>query len=196
MNTQKYLVAGVVVAVLLSGYNFVSSPKDGANGQNGQNGLGAVPTLDGVDSPYMTIGGVRGGWFSSPIIATSSTICSIKNPFTSTTTVTRAGLNITQGILGSNNVSLSTSTNSYATSTQGLVIDAAIQSLSPASVFWTYGVGTTTSSRLLANASATGQSQVLLGPGEYLNWRIATSTGAGALPAYYVGNCTAEIFDN
>lgn len=193
MNTQKILGVVVLVVVLVLGVTF---PR-GKNGETVvQQVLGAVASLDNVDNPYTSIGGVRSWNGAVGLTATSSAICAIKNPYSATSTVVRAGLRTTNGISGANNVSLSTSTNNYATSSQFLVLDATLTASVPTSVYWNFGVATTANSRLLINADGDGQSNVILKAGEYLVWRLATTTGAGALEAYYQGTCSAEIYEN
>ncbi len=152
--------------------------------------VGAVSTLDGVDSPYTQIGGVEINYGQSPIIATSSTICSIPVPENATSTVLSWKVNILSGITGAVNMSLSTGTNAYATSSAFFILDRTVASGVGDSFSW-QPFASTTGARMVVGNQATGESPYFMRPGEYLNLRLSTSTSAGALGAYYTGTCSA-----
>lgn len=189
MDKNKVLLGVVVLVVLVLGVSF---PRGKTVVERIQNQFGAVPTLDGVDEPSTSIGGVRTFYKRQSLTATSSTICSIRNPY-ATSTVNALSLNITSGILGANNFSVSTSTNSYATSTQSFILDKTIPTGAQLSVAWYPGISTTTSVRLVPSTDSTGAVPGYVAPGEYVNFRLATTTGAGALAAYYQGTCSVEF---
>jgi hypothetical protein len=181
---NKYAIGLIVVAIIAIGGYFTPV------GKTVVNNLGAVSTLDGVDSPFTSIGGVEVNYVSVPITATSSTICSIPVPENATSTVLYWKVNIVDGILGANSMSLSTSTNGYATSAAFLILDRSVASDVGDSFSW-QPFASTTSSRLVASNQSTGESPYFLLPGERLNLRLATTTGAGALGDYYDGTCSA-----
>jgi hypothetical protein len=192
--TKNIKIILIVIAIIaIGGYLF---PRGNSIVEQAVEKLGAVPTLDGVTSPFVAINGVKDSYVSQGLIATSSTICSIANPRGATTTVLSFSVKITTGILGANNVSLSTSTNSYATSAPVWIIDRAIGSNLGDSFMWLPNIATTTSGRILPAVLASGENAYFLRPGERLNLRIATTTGAGALAAYYQGTCSAVFRDN
>lgn len=153
--------------------------------------LGATPTLDGVDSSFVKINGVETAYVSQPINATSTMLCNIKNPYTSTSTLISFSVRITSGILGANNYSVSTSSTYYGSSTPVLVLDHTIPTGSIDSMQWYIGSATTTSRVLPGINSTTGESNVKVQNGHFVVARLATTTGAGALAAYYGGQCSA-----
>lgn len=155
--------------------------------------LGAIPTLDGVDSAFVKINGVETAYVSQAINATSTMLCNIKNPYPATSTPVQLSVRISSGILGANNYSVSTSSTYYGSSTPVLVLDHTIPTGSIDSMFWTLGTATGTApSRILPHMNTTtGETNVFLKNGEYLVVRLATTTGAGALAAYYGGQCSA-----
>ncbi len=194
MNTQKVLIGGVVLAVLLGVFALVKATNISIPSFQ----AGAVPTLDGVDSPYVKINGVRTAYVSQGMIATSSTICSIRNPFTGTSTVIALSANISSGIIGTNGISVSTSTNSYATSTQFFVLDHQIPSQTIDAFSWTpFFYATTSTPRLIGTTQGvnfTGENPVQISGTQFINFRLATSTAAAALASYYQGQCSV-IFE-
>lgn len=188
MNETKWKVAVIVVAIIALLGNFFPFGKV-IEKVITENPVGGVSTLDNVDNPYVNIAGVQSAYISQGLAATSSTICSIKNPYSGTSTVLALSLNITSGILGANSISVSTSTDGYATSTQFFVLDHSVASAATDSFGWRGSPGTTTNVRLIPT-SATGETRALVGPNERVNYRLATTTGAGALAAYYQGQCS------
>lgn len=155
--------------------------------------VGSVPTLDGITSPYMKINEVETAFVSQPINATSTMLCNIPNPYTSTSTLKTFSVRITSGILGANAYSVSTSSTYYGSSTPVLVLDHNIPTGSTDSMRWFPSSATTTSRVLPGINSTTGESNIYLKKGEFLVVRLATTTGAGALAAYYKGQCSAEF---
>lgn len=157
--------------------------------------IGAVPTLDGVDSSFVKINGVQTAYVSQPINATSTMLCNIKNPYTSTSTITGFSVRVTSGILGANAFSISTSSTYYGSSTPVLVLDHNIPSNSIDSMQWLPGATTTASANriLPGNNLSTGETNYIVKNGEFVVVRVATTTGAGALAAYYGGQCSATF---
>ena len=66
--------------------------------------VGAVPTLDGVDNPFVSIGGLRYYYYEQQFTATSSVLCSIKNPLNATSTLLSYSAVATSNGYGSTNV--------------------------------------------------------------------------------------------
>lgn len=187
MNTNKILV---VLAIVVIGVLGVIFPKGNSVVKQV---FGGVPTLDGVDNPSTSIGGVRTFYVRQSLTATSSTICSIRNPY-GTSTLNSFTVAINSGILGANNYSISTSSNTYATSSTVFVLDNTVATGAQDYLAW-YPNGTTTSTRTWGAISpaTNGELNYFIAPGEYVNVRLATTTGAGALTAYYQGSCSAEF---
>lgn len=191
MNSNNSLwIAVVVVAIIAIGGVFFPRVTERVVER-----LGAVSTLDGVDNPHTSIGGVEINYASVAITATSSTICSIKVPENATSTLLVWKVNITDGILGENSMSLSTSTDTYATSSSFFILDRSVASNVGDSFSWQPFASTTNTRMVQSNqtneAGASGESPFIIKPGEYLNLRLATTTGAGALADYYDGTCSA-----
>lgn len=156
--------------------------------------FGAVSTLDGVDFPFITINGYQEWRGNIPFAATSSTLCSVRNPFQATSSLTAFGARATSvGGLATQLFDLATSTTAYATSTPAYLKEFS----SPASdwsVRWE--PGTTTGSRLIGHSNnSQGNSDNLIGPNEYLNFRISTSS-ASAFSSYMTGACNFIIQRN
>ncbi len=198
---KKILVGMIVVAIIaISGYLFlrvtpVPTPSD-------QPTVGAVSTLDAVDNPYVSIGGVRTAYISQSLNATSSYVCIIRNPFNATSTLLSFSMKVAStSVLANQKVSLSTTTvaNGFGTSSPFLVVDRTI-AIPSDSFAWVGGLASTTNSRLLDRngGTTTGESMgALIKPSEYINVAIATTSigNAGSFSltgfpsAYWKGTC-------
>jgi hypothetical protein len=194
MKIQEKVIIGVaVVALLLGVVNFFKTPV-----QEVLN-VGAVSTLDGVDSPYTRIGGVATAYISVGFEATSTRVCKIKNPYTSTSTVLAFSARVSTPLspAAANSFTLSTTSNSggYGTSTPFLIFNHTVASGAQDTVFWTPQSATSTSpSNILPGMNnADGSQLVSLAPNQYLVWAISTSSVASTMSAYYGGTCTAEF---
>lgn len=158
--------------------------------------VGAVSTLDGVDNPYVSINGFKTYYQNDPMIATSSVICSRINPFMGTSTVSYINNNLTTGFTVAQNISVSTSSTQYGTSSPAIVWDYALPAGEQDSFFWT--PNSTTSALLSVNLKLlpafekSGRSNIVVGPGEYLVSAVATtSSTAGVLDTFPAGTCKA-----
>lgn len=160
--------------------------------------FGAVSTLDGVDSPYINVGGLRGWFGTRSLVASSSNICVLKNPLGVAAVIEEITLNVgtnrTQGV----GFDIATSTDGFATSTV-LLGRGALDSAATSRYAWTPKTGTTTAATsiqllgggnlLLENSPQDlGTTRFVLGASEYINVRLSTTTGS-ALSAYSVGTC-------
>ena len=188
-NSKNLGVAMVALIIAIGAYFF---PTGNTVVERVAEKLGAVSTLDGVDSPYVTIAGVSEAYVSRGINATSSILCSIPNPYQSTSTISRISVSILDGILGANAYSVSTSTTQYGSSTPAIVLNHNVPSNSIDGMAW-YPTGSTTVGALVPISSATGETNYILKPTEYLNVRLATTTDAGPLTDYYDGQCSVEF---
>ena len=162
--------------------------------------LGAVSTLDGVDSPYINIAGLKGFWGTRSLVASSSNICVLKNPLGVPAVIEEISLNVvtnrTQGV----SFDISTSTDGFATSSV-ILARGALAAAATSQYAWTPKSGTTTAATsiplvgggnlLLENsAQDLGSTRFVLGSNEFLNVRLSTTTGGAApLAAYSVGTC-------
>lgn len=192
-SNKKVWVALVVVAIIaISG---VSVTLGYPHSQTADRSLGSVPTLDGVDSPFMTINGVRTYNYSQPIAATSSVACSIKNPFNATSTLVRYGVNVTTngiGVAQTLEVSTSTTNNSPTSTSSPAFVKAFPASAGQFSFVWNGNSATTSALTIGSQPYSTGISNDILGPSDYINFVISTST-PGTFSPYYKGNCTGVI---
>lgn len=186
---NSYKIGLIVVAIIAIGSYFFPTGKTVVERVTEK--LGAVSTLDGVDSGETSIGGVEYNYVSVPLTATSSTICSIPVPENATSTLISWKATILTGITGASNMSLSTSTNGYATSSPFLILDRTVASGVGDQFSYTPAASSTNTRILPSSNNTTGASNVFLLPGERLNLRLATTTAAGALGAYYTGTCEA-----
>lgn len=195
MNTKlvSFIVAGVLVAALgyLSGSHTgapAAAPTD--QPQDGQDpSFGATATLDAVDNPFVSIGGAKFYYGNRALSATSSVVCSIKNPFSATSTVSGISMSVPVNGLGAQVLDVSTSSTAYASSSPAFV--KGYSAGAPAFSFSWLGVASTTNPLVIGfdQTGTTGISPYVVGPQEYVNFRIAT-TAAGTFVTYYKGNCT------
>jgi len=190
MNKQNLVLSGVVLAVVLSLVSLLA-PKQVVNQPNQ---FGAVATLDGVDSPNVSIGGLRTQWLTSPLLATSSRICNVRNTTGKTAQILSLGLQLTDGILGANTFSIATGSTPYSTSTQYFIFEEAIASDATGSWAWQGPAATTTaSSRNLVEVTTNGDSNAIVTNGQYIVWSLATTTAGSTLSDYMDGTCSAVI---
>ncbi len=191
-TTQKVLITvGIVLALALSVFALNKAGQTIVS--KAEQTFGATPTLDGVDNPYTSIGGFRTYQSTKQITATSSVICSQLNPFNATSSIIAASLNITTGMSGATHaIYLSTSTSAYASSSPDLIDNATVAAGAQASFLWMPSASTTANANLLPINGSNGNQTLLLKAGEYLTWRIATSS-ASVFSSYYQGTCSAVI---
>ena len=172
--------------------------------KNSARSLGSIPG-DIVDGIFFSIGNNKRAYKEFPISATSSAICAFQNPFNSTSSIVSAGINITRGVTGDNNFDISTTTNDFkfGSSTPALVYGHLLQSLKQQSVPWRPNATSTSNAvtgasltnpfrGVLPGLTSTGVSNYILGPNEWVTWRIATSS-AGTFATPYAGTCTIEL---
>lgn len=188
MNKKYIYVSGLIAVVIAIGaYIYSSTPATSPIA------VGAVPTLDGIDSGFMKINGQREFRWTGSMVATSSAICSVKNPYGATSSIVYLSAESTNtGITAANNLFVSTSTTIYASSTPALVAGFAMGA-GQWSMAWQPNSATTTANgatSLLAGMSTVGTSNYILGPSEFITWRIGTST-PGTFSTYDQGVCSA-----
>lgn len=199
---NNLIVCGIAVAIVL-GFIGIFTPV----GRSAIQTLGAVATLDNVDSSYSSIGGMKEYRVTVPFTATSSVIGSIRNPWNATSTIDFISMN-GNSLIGTNPIYISTSTTGYGSSTPALVAALAMTSNSKFSFVWVKNTATTTAAAATGNSTGNpdvlpgvqwrgtgsnannagiGSSNYILGPAEYLNFAIATST-AGTFGTYMTGS--------
>lgn len=190
MKNKTLIVALVAILVIaIGGYVYPQ-----ASQQIKETIVGAVSTLDGVDNPFVSIGGGKYYYYFQPMTATSSTVCSIKNPFNATSTLVNYSIRVNANGLGAQSLNLSTSSTAYASSSPYFIKEVAIGT-GQRDVVW-IGNATTTNTVLIGTAANNnvGISDNIIGPSNYLNLGVATSTGsAGIFSSYLTGSCSGII---
>lgn len=160
-------------------------------GLSGPMRLGGVSTLDGVDFPYTSINGFKEYKYRQTISATSSVFCSIKNPYSATSTLKNYFVNVTANGLGSQTFDVSTSSTAFGTSSPAFVKNFSTGT-GQFSTLWSYNATTTGGLLIGLSQGAVGKSDVIIGPTEYVTAKISTST-AGTFGSYFTGGCQGEF---
>ena len=198
MNKNLKVLLTVAVVIAIAGSYYFPQVQQTVNQV-----LGAVPTLDGVDHPYVTVNGHKEWRGRVPMAATSSVICNFPNPFNATSTwegPTAKSTNV--GIAQANNVFVATtsSVSRFATTS----VTALSQGFAMGTGQWSFSfvgnVATSTSAaeelgapvNVLEGANANQTSNYILGPTENLVFIIATST-PGTFVTYDQGFCSTVI---
>lgn len=191
-KSLKFLSVAILV-IAIGGSYFFPQIKQGV--------LGAVSTLDGVDNPFVSINGVKTFNYGASLTATSSYVCSFQNPYNATTSIVSVGAESTaNGIAVANNLYVSTSTTAFGTSTPALVDSFAMGTgqwtleLQKNSATSTQSASNPngTQANLLPGRNQAGASNYILGPTEWVTFKIATTTG-GTFSTYNVGKCSGVL---
>ena len=187
---KNIVLAATVVGVLLLGIAFFSGstvPTAKQVADEVSKNLGALVGPD-IPYPYFCFGGVCRYASSVSMKTATTTICSIQNPASATSTVLSFSAQITTGFTGVNTFDLGTSTISSGTSSPAMVLAHSVGSSAKDTMSWTSSATTTDVFRRLGGNETDGSSFFRLGPKEWLNYKIATGTvGNGG----YTGTCKA-----
>lgn len=197
MNKSN-IILGVLVVGLLSLTGYVATIDSGTTviEKITDGKLGAI--VD-IPSQYLNWGGLVTYNFKVPTTATSAMICSVKNPANATTSIDHLSLFVTSnGIAGTQKISISTSTNVHASTTKNALVS---QFRPPASkgfqILWT-------PRSISANTAVTGEntlywsydattSPFFLAPNEYINFGVSTGTPGLYSTGYYTGYCSGSL---
>jgi hypothetical protein len=165
--------------------------------------FGAVSTLDGVDSPFVTIANKRAYIGSTPVLATSSAVCVLKNPFGQAASIRDIQVLFTTNNLGAIVFDVGTSSNGFATTTiigqftaaaAGTVTRYDWAPLSTSTAVTNY---TNAGDMLVYERGASealGSSRIILGSSDYLIVRAATtSAGGSTFTTYNAGQCGFDL---
>ena len=199
MHKKIYIVALVAILVIAIGsYYFPQSTQQIIR----EKVIGAVATLDGVESGFMTINGNKQFRFAQPIQATSSVVCSLKNPYQATSSIDTIGITAANrgDLSAANNLFISTSSTAYGSSTMAF---AELFAMGTGQFSYSFSKNVATSTfassnvmgaplNVLPGRADNGASNYILGPNEWITWRIATST-AGTFGTYMGGTCSAVV---
>lgn len=199
--TKNLAIVGVFVLAVIFGVSYLkpanitiqNAPASQSN-QSGQ--LGAVPTLDNVDNPYTSIGGVQTFSQNYGFGATSSIVCAGQNPYAATSTIVRFSAKVLTGLIGTNKFSFATSSSLQgASSTPAMLFEHSVPSLAQDYVVWNpISTSTASAGKILVDQGNPGNQDdvnpFILRPNEFWQYRIATGTpGVG----YYQGTCKITI---
>lgn len=114
---DKIIIAGVVVAILLSGFAYFGI-EDGKDGRNGIDGIGAVASPN-ILSSYLSWGASHGirTWKAGQALRTgTSTVCAIQSP-AATSTLISAGVKFDVASSTATTVYLAKAATAFATTT-------------------------------------------------------------------------------
>lgn len=197
MNKKIWIAVIVVAIIAVVGW---VTPV-GKDGQTIVEKLGAISTLDGVDSPFITIAGLKGYEINVPMTATSSLLCSVLNPLNATSSIEYVSASVTArgGMSATSKFVVSTSTSKYATSSTNLIHDYTTGT-GQFNAVMAKNVATSTASPLSSSgvswgADSAGRSLYVLGPGQYINFLISTTSpgGGGTFSSYMTGTCSVGL---
>lgn len=179
---DKLIVAGVVVALLLGGFSFFSGGgADGRDGANGRDGTFAAFPGPELDSPFLSVNGLRTHYYSSGLSQTSTTVCSFRTP-AATSTLVHASLQIRTGTTTDLFWEIGKATTGTATTTSlGVFTNAGIEMTMLAS---------TTVISDLAN------SRTVFAPRDFLNFKYGTVGSESGSTNVLVGSCRAEFIES
>lgn len=186
-NLKTVLIVLALAAFIGVGVSFSTSGP-----QTVDKPVGALTSPD-LPYNYLCVGGVCTYTVKGTLAATSSSVCAIQNPRGATTTVTAASLQITaNGMAQNQKLDISTSSTALGSSTPSLVWNKTVTGSAQASISWTPQA--TSTPQLIGINTLTGETNVVLGPTEYLTFKIATGT-PGTFSSYWTGTCTGTFRD-
>lgn len=182
-NPLAVLTLALVVA--LGGYTFTHQTQPT---QSQSPTLGALAGPD-IISPYLNWGGVYEYHAAQAAVATSSVVCSLLSP-ASTSTLEFATFLASANGLGTQTLAISTSTSAVGSSTPALVQVNTITLGVP--LVWDGTFGTSTEALVLSPKDTTGLNPYVLPPSTYVTFRIASGT-PGTFASYVTANCQASF---
>ncbi len=101
---------------------------------------------------------------------------------------------------GDQNISVSTSSTQYGTSSPHIVWDRAVLGEGQDTMIWTgMATSSTNDNNKILEMNPDGSSHIIIGAGEYLVYAVATDTetiGAGVLDSFAKGTCQAIWHSN
>lgn len=189
MNKNLIVVLTVAVVIAIAGSYYFPKVQQTVNQV-----LGAVPTLDGVDSGFTRINSQKTFYFGGGLTATSSFLCTFKNPYGATTSIEHIGMEVVnRGTMAeANALYISTSTTAFGTSTPALVSAFAMGTGQFDVVMGKNASTTVADTTLLPGITMKGTSNYLLAPSEWITWKVATTTG-GTYITYPTGSCSVIL---
>ncbi len=156
--------------------------------------VGAVPTLDGVQFPFVNINGLRQMYYSQQSQASSSVVCSVLNPFGTTTALNSFKFRGTNR-MGAQIVDISTSTTVIGSSSPAFIKGAALP-VGRFDIIWGGAGATTTNTNVIGmSQSNLGATDVFIRNNEYITVRIATGTPGTFANGYIQGGVCGGVFE-
>ena len=186
MDKKYYVWGGILLAlVLVLGMLF---PRPGPSViEKVIERLGAIPGTS-VDSNYFSIGGIEFYQSGAGFMATSSVLCSFKNPFApATTSIDFISVKRTTGFTAATEFDISTSTTAYGSSTVALVRAQPVAAKSQDMTLWTPRHASTSvlavnTGKTLFWANNVISNPYILTGNQYLTVRNSTSTPGSEKP--------------
>lgn len=203
MEKNKLLVGvvGVIVLILLvvSVYNVSSTVSSAINALADKLNipLGATPGTTITDN-ITSVGGVE-KYTGATFTATSSVVCSVRNPWSNvkgvgTSSIDRISVYMKGNNVAAQSLSISTSSTAFASSTKALMSEITVPALSRTLALWTPRHASSSDSFAPNNNlfwyNGQNSSPFFLDGAEYLNVRVASTSPGGEK---FTGNCTVEL---
>ncbi len=180
LNIAIGLVAAIIGGVIVLQFAPQPQPAQPAPDQYGAVNGSNFETGD------LTVGGVPTFAKRLLMAGTSSVPCSMQNPFGATSTLTRfTALVTSNGIGAAQTVDLATSTTAFGTTSPSLVWAHTV-SAGRDGMLWTPGAASSTVNANVLGGGNDGTDNLIIGPTQYVNLRIATGTPGAA---YWTGAC-------
>ena len=169
--------------------------------------LGAMPGNEINDPCIITNGSKECSVTVAMQSATTSTFCSIQNPANATSTILAVGTGMREEMPQAQTYDISTTTAAfkYGSTTPALVFAHSIGAGVKDSIAWSPNMATSTekfaSAPIVVNGKegvynarhfADGRHPFILGPTEYVTWRIATSSPSANYTTF-AGTCTLKV---
>ena len=195
-NIKHYLVLAVVVVAVVFGVAIFQKPPVAnitVNVPEQTPPFGATPGTD-IDSPYLSRSGNDTFSQSFPMTATSSILCALQNPFRpGTTTIDRIVVERRSSFVGATSYDISTSTQSFASSTRALTSAHAVGAGNKDTFVWTPRTASTSIpaniNELFWDEYGDTSNPFFLTGNDWLTVRVATGTpGRETL----TGDCSFE----
>jgi len=167
---NKIITGIAVVALILSGFALFNGGTNTVTEKVIER-IGGTPGSTFSDTK-LSIGGLEVAKIGRNLTATSSVVCSIKNPFgAATTSIETLGVHFESSFAAATEFTVSTSTTAFASSSNPLVASTAIGQSGKLTKIYK------------------GTKDIFLAANEYLNVRVATTTGGSEIPT---GRCAFE----
>ncbi len=187
---KNYLVsAAISLVIVLAGLAFYHPTPVVQQTDNQPQPYGAVSTLNNVESPLVGINGFKTYYVTTSIAATSSVLCSAKNPFNATSTLAMVTAIVTNAPFGTAvTADVSTSSTAFGSSTPAFVYGHTIANAPGSFIVFPSNATSSLLTTWGAISGNDGSQGWILSPSNTVTVRVATST-AGTLATNPTGTC-------